>query len=74
MEDYIISVNRIEELQMIKDIQSLESIMERARRTVIGGAAVILVRESADGKQEKFDAITDETGFRQYRERVFRYL
>jgi len=37
MEDYIIVVNRIEELQSIQDRQELERIFDKARRTIIGG-------------------------------------
>lgn len=74
MEDYIISVNKIEELQTIKDVQALETILERARRTIIGGAAVVLVRERSGGQPEKFETFTDEEEFRRYRERVLRYL
>ncbi|GEP97075.1 hypothetical protein [Chitinophaga cymbidii] len=74
MEDYIISVNKIEELQTIRDVQALEMILERARRTIIGGAAVVLVRERSGGQPEKFETFTDEEEFRRYRERVLRYL
>lgn len=74
MQDYIISVNKIEELQTIKDVQALESIIEKARRTIISGGAVVLVREVGNGRQEKFDTITDEGEFKKYKERVFKYL
>lgn len=74
MEDYIISVNKVEELQTIKDVQALEVILERARRTIIGGAAVVLVRERITGEPERFETFTDEGEFKKYRERVLRYL
>jgi hypothetical protein len=74
MEDYTIAVNNIEELQTIKDVQGIETIMERARRTIIGGNNVVLVREKADGDQDVFDMITNEKDFERYREQVMRYL
>ncbi|WP_295128877.1 hypothetical protein [uncultured Chitinophaga sp.] len=74
MEDYTIAVNKIEELQTIKDVQGIEAILERARRTIIGGNNVILVRKKADGGQDVFDTITNETDFDRYREQVMRYL
>ena len=74
MEDYTIAVNNIEELQTIKDVQGIETIMDRARRTIIGGNNVILVREKANGQQDVFDTITNETDFERYREQVMRYL
>lgn len=74
MEDYIISVNKVEELQTIKDVQALEVILERARRTIIGGAAVVLVRERITGEPERFETFTDDEEFKKYRERVLRYL
>lgn len=74
MEDFIIVVNRIEELQSTQDRPELERIFEKARRTIIGGQEVILVRESNNGKQEKFDAFSNESDFEEYRTRVFRFL
>lgn len=73
MEDYTISVTQVEELQTIKDIQALETIMERARRTIIGGSNVLLCREQR-GEQYVFETITNESDFEKYREGVFRYL
>jgi hypothetical protein len=74
MQDYIIIVNKIEELQQIEDRQSLELIFERARHTIVGGMDVILVRENRDGQQEKFETITNEQDFEEYKKRVFRFL
>lgn len=69
MEDYIISVDKVEELQTINDIQSLDTIMDRARRVIIGGGVAILERRGI-----KFDQIDNEETFKQYREKVYRYL
>ncbi|WEK33620.1 MAG: hypothetical protein P0Y53_14100 [Candidatus Pseudobacter hemicellulosilyticus] len=74
MEEYIIPVNKVEELQTIRDLQALETIFDRARRTIIGGSAVILVREKADGSHDRFDTLTTESDFEAYRQQVFRYL
>jgi hypothetical protein len=74
MEDFIIVVNRIEELQLIQDRQELELIFEKAKRTIVGGMNVILVRESKDGKQEKFETFSNEHDFEEYRKQVFRLL
>ncbi|QHS59119.1 hypothetical protein [Chitinophaga agri] len=74
MEDFTIVVNRIEELQSTQDRQELERIMDKARRTIIGGQDVLLVRESSNGKREKFDTLSNESDFEEYRTRVFRFL
>lgn len=74
MEDFVIVVNRIEELQTIRDVQELELIFEKAKRTIIGGQEVILVRENRDGRQDKFQSFSNEQDFEEYRKQVFRYL
>lgn len=74
MEDFVIVVNRIEELQTIRDRQELELIFEKAKRTIIGGQEVILVRENRDGRQDKFQSISNEQDFEEYRKQVFRFL
>jgi len=74
MEDYVIIVNRIEELQLTQDRAELEIILERAKRTIIGGMDVILVRQNRNGQQEKFQTITNERDFEDYRKQVLRFL
>ncbi|MGN6416375.1 MAG: hypothetical protein ACTHMC_02705 [Pseudobacter sp.] len=74
MEDFVIVVNRIEELQTIRDVQELELIFEKAKRTIIGGQEVILVRENRDGRQDRFQSFSNEQDFEEYRKQVFRYL
>lgn len=74
MEDYVIIVNRIEELQLTQDRAELELILDRARRTIIGGMDVILVRQNRNGQQEKFQTITNEQDFEDYRKQVLRFL
>jgi len=74
MEDFVIVVNRIEELQSTEDRQQLELIFEKAKRTIIGGMDVILVRENKNGMQEKFETFSNEHDFEEYRKQVFRFL
>jgi hypothetical protein len=74
MEDFVIVVNRIEELQQIEDRQELERIFDKAKRTIVGGLDVILVREDRSGKQEKFQTFSNEHDFEEYRRKVFKFL
>ncbi|WPQ61188.1 hypothetical protein SIO70_22775 [Chitinophaga sancti] len=74
MEDYVIIVNRIEDLQLTKDITELELIFDRAKRTIVGGQDVILVRQNRNGQQEKFQTITNQQDFEEYRKQVFKWL
>jgi hypothetical protein len=74
MEDFIIVVNLIEELQLIQDHQKLELIFEKAKRVIIGGQNVILMREDRNGRQEKFETFSNEHDFDEYRKQVFRFL
>jgi hypothetical protein len=74
MEDFVIVVNRIEELQLIQDRQELELIFDKAKRTIVGGMSVILMRENSNGKREKFQTISNEHDFEDYRKQVFRFL
>jgi len=74
MEDYVIIVNRIEDLQLTQDRSELELIFERAKRTIVGGQDVILVRQNSNGQQEKFQTISNEQDFEEYRKQVFRFL
>lgn len=72
--EYTINVQEIEHLQNIHGINELEQIFDRARRTIIGGGAVLLVRVSAEGTATQFDEITNEEDLAAYRDRVFLYL
>ncbi|SFW28100.1 hypothetical protein [Chitinophaga sancti] len=74
MEDYVIIVNRIEDLQLTQDKDELVRILDRARRTIVGGMDVILVRQNRNGQQEKFQTISNEQDFEDYRKQVLRFL
>jgi hypothetical protein len=72
--DYTINVQEVEQLQTIENIDALEQIFDRARRTIIGGGIVLLVRVSEGGEVSRFDEITNEADLAAYRQRVFLYL
>lgn len=74
MEDFVIVVNRIEELQSTENRQELELIFDKAKRTIVGGQSVILVRDNGNGRQEKFETFSNEQDFEEYRKQVFRFL
>lgn len=74
MRDYEINVAHIEELQTIKDTDSLDQIFERAYKTVVGGATVVLLRKNGSGRAEKFDELTTEADLADYKSRVYKYL
>jgi hypothetical protein len=74
MEDYIINVGQIEELQMINDIAGLDSIFQRAKRMVIGGGVVALVRKQRSGQVDRFEEFSTPEDLEAYRKNVYKYL
>lgn len=74
MEEYIINVGEIENLQMINDIAGLDTIFQRAKRNVIGGAAVVLVRKERSGEVSRFDELSTPEDLEAYRKQVYKYL
>lgn len=74
MNEYLINVTEIEELQMIKNIDALDIIFNKAQRTIVGGEKVILIRRHADGQCDKFDELTTEEDLAAYQNRVYQYL
>ena len=74
MEDYIINVGKIEEWQMIKDIQSLDEVFRRAKITLVGGGTVALVREQRNGEAYRFEEFTNLEDLVEYRKNVYKYL
>lgn len=74
MQEYVIHVNRIEELQTIKNIQELDAIFRRAKSTIINGEKVVLVRNYPDGRSERFEEITTEDELATYKKGVYKYL
>ena len=74
MQDFKINVGEIEELQTIRDTESLNRIFDKAQRTIVGGALVILERTNANGSSDKFDEISTEQDLKQYKTGVYKYL
>jgi hypothetical protein len=74
MQEYRLDLTQIEELQAISDRQLLESLFERAKRTIVNGESVVLVRSGRSGGEEAFDTITTLEDLRLFQDRVFRYL
>jgi hypothetical protein len=74
MQDYVINVTQIEELQILNDRDALDNIFERAQRVVVGGGAVILVRQQPNGQRDKFDSFTTEADLAAYKNNVYKYL
>lgn len=74
MENYVINVAEIESLQMINNTQALDVIFIKARRTVISGGTVLLVRKGGSGPAEKFDEINTEEDLSAYKKGVYKYL
>jgi hypothetical protein len=74
MEDYIINVGKVEEWQTIKDTKSLNELFQRAKRTLVGGGTVALVREQRNGEAYRFEEFTDLDDFEKYRNDVYKYL
>jgi len=74
MEDYVINVGKVEEWQMINDISSLNEVFQRAKRVLVGGGTVALMRDQRDGSSWKVDEFSSLEDFEKYRENVYKYL
>jgi hypothetical protein len=74
MEDYIINVGKVEEWQTIKDVAALDEVFQRAKRTLVGGGTVALVREQRNGTSYRFEEFTSLEDFEQYKKNVYKYL
>ena len=74
MEDYIINVGKVEEWQTIKDIASLDELFQRAKRTLVGGGTVALVREQRNGEAYRFEEFTNLEDLEAYKKNVYKYL
>ena len=74
MEDFIISVGKVEEWQMTNDTAELDRLFERAKRVLVGGGIVALVREQRSGETCRFEEITNLDDFEQYKKSVYKYL
>lgn len=74
MEDYVIKVGKVEEWQTIRDIASLDEVFLRAKRTVVGGGTVALVREQRNGEVYRFEEFTTLEDLEEYKKNVYKYL
>ena len=73
MTDYVINVSKIEELQILNDINELENIFSKAKSAIVNGEKAILARKTRSGT-EKFDELSTLEDLRQYKKQVFKYL
>ena len=74
MEDYIINVGKVEEWQTIKDLTALDEVFQRAKRTLVGGGTVALVREQRNGDSYRFEEFSNLEDFEKYKKNVYKYL
>jgi hypothetical protein len=74
MEAYIISVGKVEEWQMTNDVAALDVVFERAKRVLVGGGIVALVREQRSGEVYRFEEFSTLEDLEGYRSRVYRFL
>jgi hypothetical protein len=74
MEDFIISVSKVEEWQMTNDVTELENLFRRAKRALVGGGIVALVRQQRSGESYRFEEFTNLEDFEQYKNNIFKYL
>ncbi|HLZ87334.1 MAG TPA: hypothetical protein VKQ52_08840 [Puia sp.] len=74
MDDYIINVGKVEEWQMINDVPSLDEVFQRAKKVLVGGGTVALVREQRDGTSYRFEEFTNLDDFEAYKKNVYKYL
>jgi len=74
MEEYIIQVNKIEELQATNDVHALNAIFQRAKETIVSGLEVVLERLQPNGQPFQFDKFTTLDDLKTYKKQVFKYL
>ena len=70
----MITVNKIEELQTIKDMGSLDRIFDKAKRILVGGGKVSVQRVDSSGKAYVFEEFTNLDDLAVYKENVYKYL
>ena len=74
MEELTINVGQVEEWQTLNDVRSLDELFQRAKRVLVGGGTVVLVREIRSGDSYKFDEFTNLEDFELYKSNVYKYL
>lgn len=74
MQEYTIDVTEIEELQTIKDTDTLDRMFAKAQSTIVGGEKVVLVRRQKDGSCYPFEEYTTLEDLTNYKKSVYKYL
>jgi hypothetical protein len=74
MEDFIISVGKVEEWQMTNDVTALDGLFRRAKNVLVGGGIVALVREQRSGEAFRFEEFSNLEDFEAYKRGVYKYL
>ena len=74
MQSYIINLNQVEELQMIKDSDELERIFNKAKSTIVQGEKVVIMRTDPGGAANKVDELTTEPELEKYKDEVMKYM
>jgi hypothetical protein len=74
MDDFIINVGKVEEFQMTKDVPALDELFQRAKRVLVGGGLVVLVRELRNGDSYRFEEFSNLDEFETYKKNVYKYL
>ena len=74
MQSYIINLNQVEELQMIKDSDELERIFNKAKSAVVQGEKVVIMRTDPGGAANKVDELSTEPELEKYKEEVMKYM
>ena len=74
MQSYIINLNQVEELQMIKDSDALERIFNKAKSTIVQGEKIVIMRTDPGGAANKVDELSTEPELEKYKEEVMKYM
>jgi hypothetical protein len=74
MDEFIISVGKIEELQMLNDKAALDAIFYKAKTTIVNGEKVALIRETRTGDKYRFEEISTLPDLEDYKKNVYKYV
>ena len=74
MQSYIINLNQVEELQMIKGSDELERIFNKAKSAIVQGEKVVIMRTDPGGAANKVDELSTEPELEKYKDEVMKYM
>lgn len=74
MQELLITVNHIEELQMLNDKSALDAIFNKAKATIVNGEKVALIRQTRSGDSYRFEEITTLPDLEEYKKNVYKYV